>query len=97
MLNVNGSYGTTRGPEASRQAATADPGPVPEGTLNAAIWHDHGGPDPHFDSEHFSDVGGDKDFARSEGVPIAVGTPSGKIREFDPATGSDIQIGTTPN
>jgi RHS repeat-associated protein len=97
VRNANGTFGTTQGPESGRQLSSADPGSVPAGTVNAGIWHDHGGPDPRFDNEHFSDVGGDKDLSRSEGVPIYVGTPGGTIREFDPATGSDIQIGTTPH
>jgi hypothetical protein len=35
--------------------------------------------------------------ARSEHVPIYVGTPGGTIRKYDPATGQDRKIGNTPN
>jgi RHS repeat-associated protein len=97
VKNVDGTYGVTQGPESGRNQASSDPGPVAPGTMNAGIWHDHGGNDPAFDNEHFSDKGGDKDIARQEKVPIYVGTPGGTIRKFDPATESDTQIGITPN
>ena len=103
VKNSNGTYGTTRGPESARTAVSADPGDVPKGTVNSGIWHDHPAI-PGADSEHFSDsrtdplhLPGDKDLARSEHVPIYVGTPSGTIRKYDPQTGQDTQIGTTPH
>jgi RHS repeat-associated protein len=104
VKNSNGTYGTTKGPESGRAEASAEPGDVPKGTVNAGIWHDHGAATPGADNEHFSDsrtdplhLPGDKDLARSEHVPIYVGTPGGTIRKYDPATGQDRKIGNTPN
>lgn len=89
------TYGITRGPESGRTMASSDPGPVPEGTVNAEIWHDHGAATPGYDNENFSPA--DINLSRREGVPITVGTPGGQIREYDPQTNVDSQIGTTPH
>jgi hypothetical protein len=74
---------------------SSNPGPVPEGTVNAARWHTHGGNDPGYDNENFSPQ--DKANARREHVDSYLGTPGGTIREYDPSTGSDVIIGNTPN
>jgi RHS repeat-associated protein len=60
----------------------SDPGPRP---VNAAgEYHTHAGPSEG--AEKFSEgKGQDLDFGRKEGVPMYLGTPSGRILKFDPA------------
>jgi hypothetical protein len=92
----NGTYRATVGPQYGRTVSSSQPGPVPAGTRNAGVWHDHGGPDPRFDSEHFSGANGDQGIARQEHEPIYVGTPSGSIKKYSPRTGRVTSIGRTP-
>jgi len=92
----NGTYTATVGPQYGRRTASSQPGQVPPGTRNAGVWHDHGGPDPRYDNEHFSGAGGDKGIARQEHKPIYVGTPSGEIRKYSPSTQRVTTIGRTP-
>ncbi len=62
------------------------------------FWHTHPYV-PGYDGENFSNVGGDKDFARecrsrlSSFGGIYVGTPSGIIKKFDPSSGNETVIG----
>ncbi|MGD0941559.1 MAG: DUF4329 domain-containing protein [Terracidiphilus sp.] len=95
--NADGSYGTTS-PNKGDQASSR-PGEVPDGTANAGMYHTHGGPDPQYDNEHFSDIhnadgtrSGDIPFAQSEGVPSYLGTPSGQVLKYDPSTDSVTQL-----
>jgi hypothetical protein len=88
VQNADGSYSTT-GPNPGT-VASSNPGPVPDGTKNAARYHTHGGNDPHYDSEHFSPQ--DKTNAKNDHVPSYVGTPSGTIKKFDPSKPPGHQI-----
>lgn len=97
VRNQSGTYSATMGPQNGRGVSSANPGPVPQGTRNAGVWHDHGGPDPRFDSEHFSGAQGDKGIARAEHKPIYVGTPAGEVKKYSPASGRVTSIGKTPN
>ena len=93
----DGKYSTTVGPQWGRGLSSSVPGPVPSGTRNAGIWHDHGGPDPRFDNEHFSGVTGDKGLARREREPIYLGTPGGKVEKYSPRTNRVSSLGRTPH
>lgn len=92
----DGTYAATVGPQYGRRVSSSQPGPVPLGTRNAGVWHDHGGPDPRYDNEHFSGANGDKGVAQREHEPIYVGTPSGSVKKYSPATGRVTSIGRTP-
>jgi hypothetical protein len=92
----NGTYGATVGPQSGRHTASSQPGHVPPGTRNAGVWHDHGGPDPRYDNEHFSGASGDTGIARQEHRPIYVGTPSGDIKKYSPSTQRVTTIGKSP-
>ncbi|HWZ46341.1 MAG TPA: DUF4329 domain-containing protein, partial [Candidatus Saccharimonadales bacterium] len=91
----NGTYRATVGPPSGRHVSSSEPGQVPAGTRNAGVWHDHGGPDPRFDNEHFSGADGDEGIARQEHKPIYVGTPSGSVKKYSPSTGRVRSIGRT--
>jgi hypothetical protein len=39
VKNSNGTFAVTKSPESERKPASSDPGDVPKGTVNAAIWH----------------------------------------------------------
>lgn len=47
-----------------------------------AAWHTHGGPNPRYDSEKFSD--NDRDIADNTEKPIYVVTPSGRMKRYEP-------------
>jgi hypothetical protein len=83
--NPNGTYSVT-GFNPGTQASSTPPSiaSLPAGTANAARLHTHGGDDPQYDNEHFSPQ--DKHNAQRDGVPSYLGTPSGKIKKYDPAT-----------
>ncbi|WP_263377299.1 DUF4329 domain-containing protein [Granulicella paludicola] len=95
--NADGTYGTT--PPNRGDTASSQPGAVPDGTANAGMYHTHGGPDPRYDNEHFSDIhnadgtrSGDIPFAQREGVPSYLGTPAGQVLKYDPSTNSVQQL-----
>ncbi|MGH9691792.1 MAG: DUF4329 domain-containing protein [Candidatus Acidiferrales bacterium] len=66
--------------------ARSDPGPRPQNS--AGEYHTHGGNDPVYDNEHFSNQ--DKWFLHNNHVPGFLGTPGHTIQEYDPATGKVI-------
>jgi len=84
VQNANGTY-TATGPFPGTRDSS-NPGPVPEGTVNAARYHTHGSNDPGYRNEEFSSA--DKNNARREGVPSILATPSGTVKLFDPKTGN---------
>lgn len=60
-------------------------------------WHTHGAPDPGYDNENFSGATGDKGYSKANSAVGYVATPSGKIKKYDPATGSESTLPqTTP-
>lgn len=79
--------------------AGAPHGSVPEGTTSAALWHTHGANTPGYDNENFSSsrntprgTPNDIDNAKKAGVPSYLGTPSGAIKVYNPATGRTTVI-----
>jgi RHS repeat-associated protein len=64
------------------------PLPCPTGETKVGQWHTHGAYDPNYDSENFSGISGgmlgDVPWAERHGVPLFLGTPSGRIRVFIP-------------
>jgi RHS repeat-associated protein len=75
-----------------------DLGPIPPGTINRGRWHCHGSDLPTYNEEIFSPQ--DKYSAEIEKVPTAVGTPKGKILQYDPSieqrNDPSRQIGVAP-
>ncbi|MCP1106292.1 DUF4329 domain-containing protein [Serratia nevei] len=68
-------------------------GSCPAGKKNAGDYHTHGANDPGYDNENFSSV--DTRGNDAENVPGYLGTPGGKIKVYDPATGKVRTIGDT--
>lgn len=68
---------------------------VPSGTLAAASYHTHAGPDPRYDNENFSpqDIASDNIL----GVDGYLGTPAGLFKYHELATGRIITLGTIAN
>lgn len=62
--------------------------PCPAGTTLVAVWHTHGGDDPGYDNENFSDA--DRRYADREGVPIFVRTPGCHTKKYTPGHGEVI-------
>jgi len=82
VQNADGSYSNV-GPVVGTVNTSHSPLP-PNGTKMVALWHTHGGNDPHYDSEHFSPQ--DKSVARNYHVPAYIATPANAIRKYDPST-----------
>jgi len=59
--------------------------PCPAGSTPAAVWHTHGGEDPRYDSENFSDA--DRNYADRLHLPIYVRTPGFHTRKYTPGAG----------
>ena len=70
---------------------SADPG-APQSN-DVAVWHTHGGPDPRYDSENFSDA--DRNFSEHYDRPIYVATPSGAMKRYDPSDNSTTTLPET--
>lgn len=49
-----------------------------------AYWHTHGGDDPRYDNENFSNQ--DKSVSESAGIPGYLGTPRGSFQKYTPTT-----------
>ncbi len=87
--NPNGTYSYTAPNRGSVGASNA--GPMQSNTIGD--YHTHGGKDPTYDSEVFSYLPGeDLDAIRQDAIGRpgyigVLGTPSGVIKAFDPATG----------
>jgi hypothetical protein len=64
---------------------------------DVAWWHTHGAADPGYDNENFSGNNGDKGYSNANNAVGYLATPSGKIKKYDPSTGSDTTLPqTTP-
>jgi hypothetical protein len=64
--------------------------PCPKCSDLAGVWHTHGGNDPNFDNENFSNA--DRNYANSNGVPIYVGTPGGQFKEYNPSNSTTTTL-----
>jgi len=64
----------------------SNPGSCPWNGKNGGMYHTHGANDPRYDNENFSPQ--DKSVADAEKVPSYLGTPSGEIKKYNPASGS---------
>jgi hypothetical protein len=76
--NKNGTFSHTKPIKGGIDGV--DPGgpqACPRGTKPVAYYHTHGGPDPRYDSEHFS--GADINYANHYGIDGYVGTPGGRL------------------
>lgn len=77
------------------------PDAVPEGTTAIAFWHTHGGPNPDYDSENFSNVvdpitnerNGDIPYADYYGIDGYVATPGGKFKSYSHQTRQVTDLG----
>ncbi len=87
--NGDGTF-TPRAPVAG-DIDSADPGP--KGASDVAVWHTHGGPDPRYDSENFSNA--DRRFGDSNNAPVYVSTPTGVIKRYNPSDSSEDTLPQT--
>jgi RHS repeat-associated protein len=83
--NGDGSYIYTKPIKGTQE--DSDPGDCPDGTTLAGSYHTHGRATSPGDYETFS--GGDITASNIDNVPEYLGTPSGRIRVFDPAVGAN--------
>jgi len=78
-----------RGSKARSYDGTCPKGMSPEGS-----YHTHGGYDPRYDSENFSDE--DKGILDRDQTPGFLGTPSGTIKKYTPILGRPLRGRVTP-
>ena len=69
-------------------AAKSIPNMPPPGPNDVAWWHTHGAPNPAYDDENFSGATGDKGYSDYYGKPAYLATPSGAMKQYDPASGT---------
>ena len=82
-----------KGEEASCQPLNA---PCPNDSVIVAAWHTHGGDDPRYETEVFSQA--DKDFSVSLGIDLYLITPKNKFLHYIPdETGQIINRGDLYN
>ena len=58
--------------------------PCPADSITVGGWHTHGGNDPKYDNENFSDVNGDKDWADNTGMDLYLITPDDRFKHYIP-------------
>tara|TARA_Y100000296_G_scaffold19349_1_gene23090 strand:- start:248 stop:730 length:483 start_codon:yes stop_codon:yes gene_type:complete len=100
--NPNGTYGYT-GPIKGTLDGVDPGGPssVPDGTEPVAYWHTHGGDEPGYDSENFSNAYDPVDKAYYGDIPYAnyykidgyVATPKGAFKYYSHSTGEVTKLG----
>jgi len=94
---ADGSYASTA-PIRGEVASVTLPLPqfaIPSGTRARASYHTHAGPDPRFDNENFSptDLASDVEF----NLDGYLGTPAGRFRYHEVATGRISTLGRIAN
>ncbi len=89
--NEDGTYGYTGPIEGSIDGVDpGDPASIPKGKVPVAYWHTHGGDDPIYDNENFSNVYdpvdkewyGDIPYADENKIDGYLATPKGKFKYY---------------
>ena len=77
-------YFTTQA-RGSLDGCSSTDAPCPDGSVMTAAWHTHGGDDPRFENEVFSDR--DVGWANNKGMDLYLITPSDKFKQYVPGYG----------
>jgi len=81
--NPDGTYTPHPATRGSKDGLTNMPDKGPD---DVAWWHTHGANDPGYDNENFSGATGDKGYSKANNAPGYLGTPTGVMKKYDPAT-----------
>ncbi|MGB9105116.1 MAG: DUF4329 domain-containing protein [Terriglobales bacterium] len=90
--NSDGTYSYDPPVQGTKDGLTNMPD---KGPSDVVWYHTHGANDPGYDNENFSGATGDKGYSKANNATGYLATPSGAIKQYDPATNTVTTLSDT--